>query len=284
MVAGLGACPDPREVERLLRTLLPTAAFSPSTPITVWDLGDGYRVDVGGRVKAYTDPTRKCTERARVAAAFVALAFAPENGNVEKPAHAEPPPPPPPPPAPRQPTPPTPSGTWGHLDARGAVEDGPAPGAVAGGVMLSAAIGWHHVGAEAGCGWLASGSTYLAGQAGAVSLERWPCTLGMTGRLTRDAAPLEVGVDLGAALGALRAAGHGFATDSDATRFEVGAHAACDVTVHFQGSRTDVAPVMGVAVDYIPRPYHMQVAPAGTVADTPTFWLGFTVGLRWTVQ
>ena len=80
-----------------LEPLLQGYALAEGTPdavATIEDLGETYRIGVGEAAREVRDPARKCLERARVAAVFLALNLPSE----------EPATPPPPLPHPAQPS------------------------------------------------------------------------------------------------------------------------------------------------------------------------------------
>jgi hypothetical protein len=82
-----GACPDAGLVEQKLAPLLPdrtlvigeaaegatSASLPGSARAAVHDRGPRYLIEVAGRSRQVDDPARDCTERARVAAVFIAL-------------------------------------------------------------------------------------------------------------------------------------------------------------------------------------------------------------------
>jgi hypothetical protein len=288
----------------------PTTA-APQVTITVIDRGDSYVVDVGGRTKVYADGSRNCRERARVSAAFIALALAPETATASSPGSSsgsssssppsEPPetPPstaptaPPPPTATSAPPPPSPKATgpsappdppWARFDVRAAFEDAPELGATGGGGMVRASFGWKAIGGHVLCEWLGSSATPLKSHAGRVSFERWPCAIGPTARVMADHRRLEATFDLGFELGALRAEGHDLASNTANTALEIGARAAADLVFHLGPDALGFAPVVGAEAEVLPTPYHLSVSGAGRVADTPRAWVTFTAGLSWTVQ
>ncbi|HXX66175.1 MAG TPA: hypothetical protein VEK07_03285 [Polyangiaceae bacterium] len=82
-VSVSGTCPDAKMVRTLLSTLVvPRRSAAANAPIgTVADLGAEFRVAVGSRSKSYADPARDCAQRARVAAAFIAIALLPEGAS-----------------------------------------------------------------------------------------------------------------------------------------------------------------------------------------------------------
>jgi hypothetical protein len=281
----------------------------------VSDQGESYQVDVEGRTKIYADPAHNCRERARVSAAFIALALAPETalpGSTEPVASAagpsassDRPPRPPasgssdhappvpsasaaPPPVTRPPTKSRPfTPPWGRFDLRGAFEDSPELGIVGGGAMVRASFGWDAVGAHVLCGWLVSDAASIPLRTGSVSFERVPCALGATLRWVAAQHRLEASLDAGVALGSLHAVGHDFSTNTAGTALEIGARIGVDLALHLGSRRTGLAPVVGVEAEYVPTPDHLSVSGVsreGPVADSPRVWLGFTAGLCWTVQ
>src|SRR5207237_3879135 len=96
-----GSCPSGEAVRAALLAALTEAPVPNGQPPRVTDLGDRFQVDAAGQTGAFVDVARDCTERARVAAVFIALALSPPAAP-ERPA-PPPPPPPPPPPAPGPP-------------------------------------------------------------------------------------------------------------------------------------------------------------------------------------
>jgi hypothetical protein len=302
-VAVNGSCPLSADVGRVLATLLPAASHA-SVPVVVTDLGDAYRVEVGGRAKTYADPARNCDQRSRIAAAFIALALAPEPvssapDEATLPKRPAPPaaaaaagstpaasaftvPVPAPGPAPAEP-PAWGEPWWGHLEVRGEFLGSPEPGLIGAGVVIRGSAGVRAFGAHLLCGWLTSTSADLPGRTGSYSIERWPCAIGATARLTPSASRFEVAVDAGVALGVMQMAGHGFFQDQTATRLEVGARAGLDAVVHLGKGPFRLAPLVGIDAEYFPAAYHLTVGTA-QVAESPHLWLGLTAGARWALQ
>jgi hypothetical protein len=298
VVTVSGACPESSAVQKVLLTLLP-APVSGGLIVTVdvSDLGDAFVVAVGERVKKYADSTRDCAERARVAAAFIALVLAPEaqpspSPTNTSPAAAVPPPvasvrdgatPAPPGSGPDGGTMATPavSRGWLRVDARGALEVAPESGLFAPGAMLRIAAGRNAFGAHAVCGWLAQTSVGLRGETGRVLLERFPCAAGPTLRLLPGGGRLEVQLDAGIALGAVLASGRDFASSYDAARLEIGARVAVDAALHVDTRRTGFVPIVGVEATYYPTVYGLDVMFLGALSHTPYAWVGFTAGIGW---
>jgi hypothetical protein len=275
-----GACPNAAGIEGVLSTIFPEGSRAiAAASITVSDLGDSYVVAVGPRTKTYSDPSRDCIERARIAAAFVALVLAPEA--TAPPTTTVAPPPPPTPPR-RLPTPP--AQRWLRVDARVAAEFAPQQGLVAPGAALTVGAGRGTFGVHATCAWSSSSSIGVAADAGSVAIERFPCAVGPVARIVPARGRLEVDVDPGLALGALIVRGRGFATTFEAARLEVGARLALDATLHLGSTPRGLAPVLGLEVTYYPAAYDLDVTSRGTVASSPNVWAGVTAGVCWTME
>jgi hypothetical protein len=278
-VAVEGACPDRQSVQTILQSLLPAAGIAPATiDASVADRGAEYVVAARGRSKTYPDPDRNCSQRARIAAAFVALVLEPDSLATGSERAA--------PPAPlvassaedasgasaRPREPP-----WARLDGLGAFElSGPsALGAL--GLALELGAGRGAWGAWAACSWIRGATMQLPVPGESVRIERFPCAIGLAARLVRPM--LEADLKVGVALGAMRASGQGFATTYSSERLEVGVRLALDAALHLS-PRAHLLPVVGLEVTYYPVPYELVGAPTGIVASTPTVWAGATAGLR----
>jgi hypothetical protein len=279
-VAGESGCPDPAAVQQVLATLLSATETSEPSTIAVADFGSRYRVTVGDRVKTYLDPHRNCAERVRIAAAFIALALNPEEA--PSPVDSEPTPITPP----IVETPPV------HVVAHpivvriqggAAVQSAPELGALAFGASARLAARSTLLGVYASCAWLGSETTDLSGTAG-VAFERVPCSLGATIALLPPDYRVELDVDAGVAIGALRVAGRGLATDSVATRLELGGRAALQMGVHLGQPDSAIFPVVGIEATVLPMAYDFEVMPRGSVGQTPRWWAGATAGLCWRVD
>jgi hypothetical protein len=291
-----GACPQASAVEKVLATLLPTAAFSGSPVATISDRGERYVVTVGEHAKTYVDSSRNCVERARVAAVFIALVLAPDAQPSPAPsATASSTPrasaaPAPKPPAVAQPPP---RRRWLRVDARGALALAPAKGLTAPGGELGLAIGWGMFGASAECGWFSGASMNIEG-GGSVLLRRFPCALGPALQLLPGAGRFEMNVAAGVALGGVLASGRGFSTNFDSSpRLEVGARAAVDAGLHLgapeagpagTASLARLTPNIGFEITYYPVTYDLDVTLRGVASKTPSLWAGVTVGASWSVE
>jgi hypothetical protein len=279
-VAVEGVCPDRRSVQTILQSLLPAAGIAPAAiDASVSDRGAEYVVAARGRSKTYPDPDRNCAQRARIAAAFVALVLEPDS----------------PPTGTERAAPPVPlvaaasentlrasarpsEPPWARLDGLGAFELSGPSGLGALGLALELGAGRGAWGAWAACSWINGATMPLAVPGESVRIERFPCAIGLAARLVRPI--LEADLKVGAALGAMRASGQGFATTYSSERLEVGVRLALDAALHVS-PRAHLLPLVGLEVTYYPVPYQLVGTPRGIVASTPTVWAGVTAGLRW---
>jgi hypothetical protein len=274
-----GTCPNPQSVLTVLQSLLPSGGVGAPAGASVADRGAVYVVAVGDRTKTYPDADRNCDQRARIAAAFIALALEPGSAPPEP--EQAPPPAPAAAAAPENGAPAAPGRafTWARLDGVGAFEVSSPFGLGSPGLALEGAAGRGAWGAWATCAWIGAATMRFATAGDGVRLERFPCAIGPVARvlLTRV---VETELKAGVALGAMRAAGEGFATAYTAERLEVGARLAIGAAIHVSPS-AHLLPVAGLEVTFYPVPYHLALAPGGIVASTPTVWAGVTAGLRW---
>jgi hypothetical protein len=278
-VAVSGSCPDSSAVQTVLAGLLPAKpSDGPEVSATVADLGESYVVTVGDQMKTYADVTRDCAERARVAAAFVALELAPDARSASDTKPASPTPAARPPPDTVRPRSSGP--LWVRVDARGTLDSAPASGLFAPGLALGVAVGRGKFGGQAVCGWISRSSLNVGSEDSAVRIERFPCALGPMLRLYPNGQVLEVSVAASLVLGALVAEGAGFASNYDSVRLEVGGRASLDAALHLGGP---VVPVLGIEATYDPTAYDLVVVPRGVVAHTPSFWAGASAGVCWSI-
>jgi hypothetical protein len=155
-------------------------------------------------------------------------------------------------------------------------------GQAAPGAALGIAGGWDALGAYAVCGWVADAPVHVPGATESVLLERFPCALGPLVRVFPSGGRwVELDLEAGLALGALRASGRGFAVSYDSTRLEAGMRLAVDAAIHMGLHPGAFSPVLGLELTYDPKVYDLEVTPRGVVAQTPYLWAGFTGGVRW---
>ena len=281
LVAVDGACPSPQSVQTVLKSLLPSAATAGAPAgASVADRGAAYVVAVGERTKIYPDADRNCEQRARIAAAFIALALEPDSAPPQEERVAPPAPVGPPATVDRLPEPVrAPLSAWARVDGVGAFEVSGPLGLGSPGLALEVAAGRGAWGAWAACGWIVGAAMQLSAAGESVRLDRFPCGIGPAARVFVTPV-LETELKAGLALGAMRATGQGFATAYSSERLEIGARVAIDAALHVSPG-AHLAPVAGLELTYYPVPYHLAQAPRGIVASTPTVWAGVTAGLRW---
>jgi len=271
VVEAQGSCPSGEAVRAALLPALTEAPVPNGQPPRVTDLGDRFQVDAAGQTGAFVDAARDCTERARVAAVFIALALSPPAAP-ERPA---PPPPPPPPPAA-----PAPPGRWFELavEARldGAPLGAPAKTALAWGGEVRAALGRGAFGLAATAAVLApTDGTF---QSVGVRQQRFPLSLALT--LGRGAAHrMGVAADLGLAVVPFTLEGQGLSSVAPAARLDLGARVAVALRLPPLAGR--LAPVVGLHGEVFPRPYQFSVDPLGDIGSSSGWWVGASLGLSY---
>jgi hypothetical protein len=280
-----GSCPEASAVQALLSTLVPRGSAPGPTPppaVDVVDRETTFLVAVGSRRKIYADPTRDCAQRARIAAAFIALALLPD---VEAPAPEPAPPRAAPPARPLVPAPRPPSArSWLSVDARGALALGLPADIAAPGVLVRAAAGRDVLGAHVTCGWFFGTSTQLAGESGSVLLERLPCAAGATAHWFWAGRHLETALDAGLAVGLLHVIGRGFAPSYSSSHAELGARIAADTALRFGTGPSALMPIVGLEVTAYATSYDLDVSPHGVVGRAPLVWGAVTAGVQWSTE
>ena len=242
----VGACPDRAMVIQLLGELL-SPEQGRGASLSIQDRGPRYRVSVGDQGTTFDDPARDCAARAREAAVVVAnelrshpVVLGPPVWTIEK----------------------------GVVFDVAPGTDGPAwsPGA-----EFRAALG--------------SGTWSLVGAAGA----RGPATLSFAGGWKAELLrfPLDAGARatlyrgrfrpwlvVGGSLTPTAIMGQDLVQTDRQWRLDLG-------TLVMVGATLRLARRLGVAAAlnfrWQPRPYQLQVAPYGTVGETPTWWLGLSL-------
>jgi hypothetical protein len=95
-------------------------------------------------------------------------------------------------------------------------------------------------------------------------------------RLTSRMDELAAGVELGPTLTLLRATGERVENAQTQTRFEAGARLAVLARLTMSEDISTYASVYGLL---FPRPFTLEVRPDERVGETPTWWLGASLGL-----
>lgn len=247
----------------------------------VEDLGDSYRVSIGGASRIVRDPARGCLERARVAAVFVALNL-PESPPEREPGPATPPPIPTHERAEQKPS----SAAPHARDAR-AVELRP---------FVSAEAAWGAGVASTGAGLGASlrlGSLTITLMGAATTsttpyqqngspprfqLQRWPLAalLGWETRLHL----LGLGAEVGPALDVLAFDGKVVPNPDRALRLNPGLRFNAVLRVH---ATSHLAAELLPVISWFPRTYTVRVEPSQLLAETPVFWLGVALAINYQI-
>jgi hypothetical protein len=240
----------------------------------VHDLGDRFEVAAAGQTRQYLDAARDCSERARVAAVFIALALNPPATPAVPDADARPP---------AEPMGPVPSSMpwWAGVAVGGRIEvaptaDGRSSPAASLGAELGAAVGRGAFGATVAGGVLAP--TVVTFGSVPVRQQRFPVRVVATAR-HRVGGRFELAGELGLSFVLLRLRGEGLDTVASATRLDVGGRAGLELSLFSPPSSW--APFLALHVEYFPRPYEFEVGPLGRVGSTNHLWVGASVGLCW---
>lgn len=281
-------CPGREQVASELEPLLQGYALGEDAPnliAVVEDLGEGYKIEVGSASREVRDPARKCLERARVAAVFLALNLPPSDVAAPKPAPA-------PPPRPR----PQPSRSVDEGQARDELtavrsahafevrpfvlaEAASGAGATSTGVGAGASLRFGAIAVSLLGALTTSTTPYQAtGQPPRFELQRtpfslllgWEANLGMLG----------LGAEAGPALDVLRFDGKAVPNPERALRANLGLR--LNAVLRVRASRRLAAELLPV-ISWFPRTYLVQVQPSHLLAETPRLWLGVTLGLNYQI-
>jgi hypothetical protein len=272
LVVGPSMCPRPELVLAELATLLPPdrlstrlRALTGAPAVELIDLGVPFQVIVGGRVREYRDEARDCTQRARVAAVFVAMTIDPAS-------IAASPAPPPPVSIAAASAAPAPALPGARFDLAGAVDAGViASDRVAqGGLELR----------------VAGGRRPLAFVVGAIAL--WPVDTNVGGvRLHQWRLPVDAGVrfrfaegrlapyaELGVCAAVLSERALDLAAANSRTTIELGVRGA----LGFRVGASRFAPFAALRAELVPIPPEIYALPQGVAGHTPYLWIGASVG------
>ncbi len=287
------SCPEREAVLAALRKLGArdnpdrVATMAVEAGLELSDLGDGFRVVVGGRARDYDDAGRDCERRARLAAVFAALVLVPEGADG---APGEPPGAPvaaPPPPAP-------PKGPEVIVAPAPAPPRARARWEVSAGPML--AIAPHRESTVASAGLAIEiarrAPRWSVAMALAVPVRAADVSIGSTA-IRLDRAPLRLVVGRAGGLGAARVAVEAGAVVSllrvqrtgppptiAEIRVEPGAHLGAELSLPARRVSLYVA----LSSDWIPRTYPITLDPEGEVERTPALWLSGEAGLRFALH
>jgi len=285
-IAAAGSCPSADDVALELRELMPDALLDISpdvvdSDVIVSDRGTGFSVKVRGQRRRFRDTQRDCTERARHVAVFTVLIVDPlrvPNRTVD--AEEEPEPPekePEPAPVPKPlPKPVTAHEPGAALDlslgplAQVALKNDSSSTTQAGGLGLRLRYG-QSVGVTLGLAGLLPTSLHYA-QADARAT--WvPLDLGLS--LSRRVASWEVELELGFGGALLLVEGQALDATQQASRLELGGRIGAQVR-YWASEHAGICG--GMFGTYFPEPYSLQVEGIGAVGQTPSAWIGGSLG------
>jgi hypothetical protein len=275
LIAGASACPRPELVLAELATLLPPERLGPRlralsvTPaVELVDLGVPFHVVVAGRVREYRDEARDCTQRARVAAVFVAMTIDPASIG----APASPPPPPAPPVAIAAPAPAPPAPAGARVDVAAALDAGvgSSDSVAQGGLGLRLTVGRGRLAFVAGALALWPVDTSIGG----VRLHQWRLPVDAGVRLQRPGDRFAPYADLGVLAAVLSETAIDLEASSARTAIELGVRGALGVRV----GASRFAPFAALHAELIPSPAEIYALPQGVAGHTPHFWIGASAG------
>ncbi len=285
-IATAGTCPSAEEVSQELRLLMPDATLEVTSDVVdsdviVADRGTGFTVKVRGQRRRFRDLKRDCTERARHVAVFTVLIVDPLHVPTNAVSTAEEEPEPPETPAEKPPEPvlvapaePTPRPATFDLSlgplAQVAVQSDSRSTTQAGGLGLRFRYG-SGVGIALGAAALLP--TALHFQNAEARAKWFPMDLGLS--LSKRAQSWAVSLDLGVAAALLLVEGEGLDATQQAARLEVGGRAGVQVR-YWASDRAGI--YFGMSGSIFPKPYQLQVEGLGTVGQTPTAWIGGSIG------
>jgi hypothetical protein len=288
-----GACPSAALVAEELRELMPDVTLTLSGDVTqsdvvVADRDGSFSVKVRGQRRRFRDKDRDCTERARHVAVFTVLTVDPLHvpSNVVSDAEEEPEPeerpidkpPEPPPTFPSdiyEPPPTTPSRPATFDLSLGpvvqvAVQSRQQSTTQAGGLGLRLRYGGNF-GVTLGVAGLLPTSLHFAD---AEARATWiPMDLGLS--LSQRVSSWEVAFELGAGGALLLVEGEALDSTQLATRLELGGRVGVQVR-YWASERAGI--YGGLSGLWFPKPYSLEVDGLGVVGETPTGWVGGSLG------
>jgi len=286
-IATSGTCPSSEQITEELHQLMPETKLEASldvvdSDVVVSDRGAGFSVQVRGQRRRFRDAERDCTERARHVAVFTVLVVDPLHvpAQATPPAEEEPEPaekPRPPAPAPALPKPPKARRALGTpLDlslgpiAQVAVKSDAQGTTQAGGLGLRLRYG-RGLGVALGiAGLLPSSLDYERARARATWV---PFDLSLS--LAERCDAWDVGLDVGLGGALLLVEGQALDATQQASRLELGGRVGAQVR-YWANEHAGI--YGGMFATYFPQPYSLRVEGLGAVGQTPSAWLGGSLG------
>jgi hypothetical protein len=287
------ACPNRGLLEAELAPLLRGYQLgeAASTPLVaqVEDLGERYTMSIGDAAREVSDPARQCLERARVAAVFLALNLPPlkDDATLKDSAQSDAPAPAAPPPR-----------NDGPSDAS-AVNQGQHPARASAHSLDLRLFGFAEAAPEA--------AAMGAGAGVGASLPFGPWALSLLGGISTPSRPshsdneapkfelwrvpfaallgynvrwggVGVGLEAGVALDLLRFQGEAVPNPESSMRLNPGLRFGAVLRLH---ASQRFAALLIPGFSYFPRTYSIRVEPSSTLAETPRWWLGGSLGLEY---
>jgi hypothetical protein len=258
-------CPSADSFAAELRTIFADVVIADDFGLRVelQDAGADYRVIAGGAERQFSDASRRCDERARKAAVFVALVLEPPQ--VDLPTVAAP-----------AAIVAGPRRRWlAELEVGGLFDAAPRADTnslFAGGAQARLFAGARYVGAIVAVS--GESPTELELRGARARLTRVPFDAGVRARLRRG--KLDLGLDGSLVLAYQSSRGLDAALGVEQSRLEVGIRLAVKAQ-YWAWAR--VAPFLALQTEIIPRPYELVLPGAGVVGTTPQYWVGTVAGV-----
>ena len=278
------SCPTEALVTAQLRPLLrgyELSAEAPAHVARVEDLGESYSVGIGSAWREVQDPERRCLERARVAAVFLALNLPP---SASEPGAAALPPAS----TPSEPTRETPPAAAAEENAPpylaalrllALAETAPGAGVVTTGAGAGITLPVGPVGFSVLAAVTTPTRPYQVDSEPA-RFELWRLPFAALLRLEKSLGAIGLGVEAGLALDVLRFRGEAVPNPDTLVRINPGGR--LNGVVRLRANRRLGALLMP-EISLFPRTYVVRVEPTSVLAETPRWWFGLSLGLEYRV-
>ncbi|HKO49070.1 MAG TPA: hypothetical protein VJV79_15165 [Polyangiaceae bacterium] len=283
------ACPNrgllEAELAPLLRGYQLDEAASTALVAQVEDLGESYTVRLGNAAREVSDPARQCLERARVAAVFLALNLPAleDDAQSEGPSPAASPPSVDEPsvaPAVRQREHEARASRTAHsLDLRlfGFAETTPDAAAMSTGAGVGASLPFGPW-ALTFLGGVSTPTRPFHTDAELPKFELWRVPFAALLGYNARWGVAGVGLEAGLALDLLRFRGEAVPNPESSLRLNPGLR--LGAVLRLRASQR-LAALLSPSFSYFPRSYSIRVEPSSTLAETPPWWLGASLGLEY---